>query len=70
MICRMKFDKGVSERDQTQQARKVIQVKESFSLHLPGEKGTGGRPRIREDIKPPPQYQLIDLFDANEEVLF
>ena len=34
------------------------------------DEGNDGRPRFREEIKMPPQYQAIDLMDPNDEVLF
>ena len=35
-----------------------------------GEEGRGGRPRIKEEVILPPQYEEIDLFDSSEEILF
>lgn len=37
---------------------------------LEGERGTGGRPRLHDPVKIVPQYQLIDLYDMNEEIRF
>jgi hypothetical protein len=41
-----------------------------YSVDLDGDYGQNGRPRIREEVKIPPQYELIDLCDPNDEVLF
>ena len=43
---------------------------EDFDINLDGDTGTGGRSRIREVEKLPPQYESIDLTDPNDEVLF
>lgn len=45
-------------------------VVEDFDLNLDGDMGTDGRPRIREEIKLPPNYENIDLFDPKNQVLF
>jgi hypothetical protein len=45
-------------------------VIEDFDINLDGDVGTGGRPRIKEEEKVPPQYELIYLLDPNDEVLF
>ena len=45
-------------------------VKEDISLDLEGDIGTDGRPRVREEIKLPPNYEEIDLNDPNDEILF
>ena len=45
-------------------------VVEDFDVTLDADLGTGGRPRFREEIKLPPQYDAIDLNDPNDEVLF
>jgi hypothetical protein len=45
-------------------------VVEDYDLNLDGDNGTNGKPRIREIIKLPPQYDTIDLNDPNDEVLF
>jgi len=37
---------------------------------LDDDLGTGGRPRFKEEVKLPPQYEAIDLNDPNDEVLF
>lgn len=45
-------------------------VVEDYDLTLDGDLGTNGRPRFREEIKLPPQYDTIDLNDPNDPVLF
>jgi hypothetical protein len=45
-------------------------IVEDFDVTLDGEEGTGGRPRIKEEIKLPPVYESIDLHDPNDPVLF
>lgn len=45
-------------------------VVEDIDIHLDGDEGTGGRPRVREEIKLPPNYSEIDLNDPNDPVLF
>lgn len=45
-------------------------VVEDISVELEGDIGTDGRPRVREVVKIPPQYESIDLLDPNEAVLF
>ena len=45
-------------------------IKEDFEMQLDGDFGSNGRPRFREEIKLPPQYESIDLNDPNDEVLF
>ena len=35
-----------------------------------GEDGRNGRPRVKEEVIMPPQYDQIDLFDSNEEIRF
>ena len=45
-------------------------VVEDFDITLDSDIGTGGRPRFREEIKMPPQYESIDLNDPNDEVQF
>jgi hypothetical protein len=37
--------------------------------HL-GEEGRGGRPRVKEEVIMPPQYEKIEMFDPNEEIRF
>ena len=49
---------------------KTKEVKEDIDLVLDGDMGTGGRPRFKEEVKLPPQYEAIDLNDPNDEVLF
>ena len=34
------------------------------------EEGKNGRPRVKEEVIVPPQYDQIDLFDSTEEILF
>jgi hypothetical protein len=45
-------------------------VIEDFSNDIDGEMGEGGRPRIKEEVKILPEYENVDLFDANDDVLF
>jgi hypothetical protein len=45
-------------------------VVEDIDVCLEGEVGTGGRPRVKEEIKLPPNYAEIDLNDPNDPVLF
>jgi hypothetical protein len=45
-------------------------VQESYDIELEVDNGTNGRPRFKEEIKLPPQYDIIDLNDPNDEVLF
>jgi len=45
-------------------------VSEDIEISLEGDFGTDGRPRVREEIKLPPNYEIIDLNDPNDEVLF
>lgn len=35
-----------------------------------GEQGINGRPRVKEEVILPPQYETLDLFDPNEEIRF
>jgi len=35
-----------------------------------GEQGMNGRPRVKEEVILPPQYETLDLFDPNEEIRF
>ena len=35
-----------------------------------GEEGRNGRPRVKEEVIIPPQYEKINLFDSNEEIRF
>ncbi len=44
-------------------------VVEDYDIELDGEDGTGGRPRFREEVKLPPDYN-IDLNDPDDEILF
>ena len=43
---------------------------QDISIDIEGEIGTGGRPRVREEIKLPPNYEEIDLNDPNDEIQF
>jgi hypothetical protein len=45
-------------------------VVEDIDVDLDGDVGTDGRPRVREIIELPPQYENIDLNDPNAEILF
>lgn len=45
-------------------------VVEENEITLEGDIGTNGRPRVKEEIKLPPNYDIIDLNDPNDEVLF
>ena len=45
-------------------------VVEDIAIEMEGEVGTGGRPRVKEEIKLPPNYEEIDLNDPNDEILF
>lgn len=45
-------------------------VVEDYAVDLDGEVGTGGRPRVKEEVKLPPQYETIDLHDPNDPILF
>ena len=45
-------------------------VSEDFDIDLDGEKGENGRPRFKEEEKLPPHYELINLIDPDDEVLF
>lgn len=49
---------------------KVKEVTEEYDIDDEGETGTGGKPRVREEIKIPPKYDEIDLNDPDDEVLF
>lgn len=46
------------------------QIKEDYDIDLDIDIGSNGRPRFKEEIKMPTQYELIDLNDPNDEVLF
>jgi len=35
-----------------------------------GEDGRNGRPRVKDEVIMPPQYEQIELFDSNEEIRF
>jgi hypothetical protein len=48
------------------EAGKVVDYSEGADMNA----GNDGRPRWREEVKLPPQYEAIDLMDPNEEVLF
>ncbi len=37
---------------------------------MDGDMGEGGRPRVKEEIKLPPQYEGVNLNDPDQEVLF
>lgn len=45
-------------------------VVEDYQIDLDGDFGENGRPRIKEEVKLPPEYENIDLCDPNDEVLF
>lgn len=45
-------------------------VQEDYQIELDVDVGTNGRPRFREEVKLPPQYDSIDLNDPEDEVLF
>lgn len=45
-------------------------VVEDYNVSLDGEVGTGGKPRVKEEIKLPPVYENIDLHDPNDPILF
>ena len=45
-------------------------IVEDYEISLDNDLGTDGRPRFKEEIKLPPQYESIDLIDPNDEVLF
>lgn len=45
-------------------------VVEDIDVSLDGDLGTDGRPRVRDVIILPPQYENIDLNDPNAEILF
>lgn len=45
-------------------------IVEEYEISLDNDFGTDGRPRVKEEIKLPPQYESIDLNDTNDEVLF
>lgn len=45
-------------------------VREDISLDLDGEHGTGGRPRVKEEVKIPPNYEQVNLIDPDEPILF
>lgn len=45
-------------------------IVEEYDIQLDNDLGTNGRPRFKEEIKLPPQYEAIDLNDPNDEVLF
>lgn len=45
-------------------------ISEDYEISLANDQGTDGRPRFKEEIKLPPQYESIDLNDPNDEVLF
>lgn len=49
---------------------KTKNIVEDYDIDLEGDTGTDGRPRVREEVKLPPQYESIDLNDPNDEVLF
>lgn len=42
------------------------QVVEDIAIDLDGDVGTNGRPRVREEIKLPPNYKEIDIHDPND----
>lgn len=46
------------------------QIKEDYDIDLDIDVGSNGRPRFKEEIKMPPQYESIDLNDPNDAVLF
>jgi hypothetical protein len=46
------------------------EIVEEYEISLDTDLGTNGRPRVKEEIKLPPQYENIDLNDPNDEVLF
>jgi hypothetical protein len=48
----------------------IKEVSEEVDLDFEGEAGSGGRPRVREEVKIPPKYDQIDLNDPDDEVLF
>lgn len=43
-------------------------VVEDIAIEMEGEVGTGGRPRVKEEIKLPPNYEEIDLNDPNDPI--
>ena len=43
---------------------------EDIDFHFEGEVGENGRPRVREPVKVPPEYENIDLCDPDADVLF
>jgi len=45
-------------------------VVEDQVVDLAGEQGVGGRPRVKEEVKPLPMYETIDLVDPEDPVLF
>ncbi len=45
-------------------------IQEDYEISLDNDEGTNRRPRFKEEIKLPPQYESIDLIDPNDEVLF
>jgi hypothetical protein len=38
---------------------------QDYSLSIDGDVGSNGRPRIKEEVKIPPNYELIDLCNPN-----
>ena len=42
-------------------------VVEDFNIVLDTDLGTNGRPRFKEEIKLPPQYENIDLNESDEK---
>ena len=56
-----------NERKSTATVRRLDSVTETTHLV---EVGKNGRPRVKEEVILPPQYEEMDLFDANEPILF
>ena len=59
-----------ANRGGLQSSMQTKAVVENYDIDLGEDCGTNGRPRVKEEIKLPPQYESIDLNDPNDEVLF
>ncbi|TNV84294.1 hypothetical protein FGO68_gene3654 [Halteria grandinella] len=64
----------LQKRNRLPKKQPIIEQKQVISYtitHLNADYGTNGRPRVRDPaLPPPPMYELVDLFNPHEEILF
>lgn len=57
-------------RVNNQQLMSTKNIVEDYAIDLEGDNGIDGRPRFKEEVKLPPNYDEIDVMDPNDPILF